>query len=540
MISFIYQKIKEVKEGVINLVIKQRIILAHIDGMSNRAIANILHLSKDTVNKYVNEYNEKRTELLLANPEMDTSEIIQAFIEKPTYDSSNRVPSKATPELLSAIEKCLQLNRDKRLLGMQKQTMKKIDIHEYVKEQGFDVSYSTVKRATQYLESRHQEAYIRQEYMPGEICEFDWGTVKLDIGNCGYKKYQMAVFTSAYGNYRFAKLYLTQDTAAFQESHADFFAHSHGAFQTMVYDNMKVAVKRFVGLNEKEPTVALTELSIYYGFKYRFCNIASGNEKGHVERSVEYVRRKVFSGPECDKFDTLAEANKFLFRECMKLNSKEIYDGSIPTDTFETEKTFLLPSMPKFESCMKSTSKVDKYSTIMVARNHYSVPDTYVGKEVAVRLYTDKVVIYHNATIIAQHNRDYGTGQWRIDIYHYLRTLKRKPGALHQSTALLQSDTQIKNIYEKYYSKDTKTFLEVLDIIYEYGVPSVTEALYKLEKLSPLDMSADKVALICAKKEEELKQTNIKTDRLSEKSKSTLSQYDRLRKIQTESERKVV
>ena len=43
---------------MINLVIKQRIILAHIDGMSNRAIANMLHISKDTVNKYVNDYNE--------------------------------------------------------------------------------------------------------------------------------------------------------------------------------------------------------------------------------------------------------------------------------------------------------------------------------------------------------------------------------------------------------------------------------------------------------------------------------------------------
>lgn len=85
---------------MINLVIKQRIILAHIDGMSNRAIANMLHISKDTVNKYVNEYNEKREKLLRMHPDMDTSEIIQAFIEKPTYDSSNRVPSKATPELL--------------------------------------------------------------------------------------------------------------------------------------------------------------------------------------------------------------------------------------------------------------------------------------------------------------------------------------------------------------------------------------------------------------------------------------------------------
>lgn len=201
---------------------------------------------------------------------------------------------------------------------------------------------------------------------------------------------------------------------------------------------------------------------------------------------------------------------------------------------------FLLPAMPRFESCMRNSAKVDKYSTVMVAKNHYSVPDTHVGKTVDVRLYTDKVIIYHDGSIVARHDRDFGVQQWRIDIYHYMRTLKRKPGALHQSTALLQSDTMVKNIYEKYYSKDTKTFLEVLDFMYEYGVVTVSEALCRLEQLSPFDMSADKVALICAKKEESLKQANIKKDRLSEKSKATLSQYDRLRMTQSQSERKVV
>lgn len=49
--------------------------------------------------KYVNEYNEKREELLQMHTDMDKSEIIKVFIEKPIYDSSNRVPSKATPEL---------------------------------------------------------------------------------------------------------------------------------------------------------------------------------------------------------------------------------------------------------------------------------------------------------------------------------------------------------------------------------------------------------------------------------------------------------
>ncbi|MGI6622546.1 MAG: sigma factor-like helix-turn-helix DNA-binding protein [Acetivibrionales bacterium] len=42
---------------------KQRIILKHIDGMSNRSIASELHMSKDTVNKYVLEYEQKKQEL---------------------------------------------------------------------------------------------------------------------------------------------------------------------------------------------------------------------------------------------------------------------------------------------------------------------------------------------------------------------------------------------------------------------------------------------------------------------------------------------
>ena len=82
-----------------------------------------------------------------------------------------------------------------------------------------EISYSTVKRLKRELEGTTKEAYIRQEYIPGEICEFDWGEVKLNIGGTGYHKYQMAAFASAYGNNRYAVLFRSQDTAAFQESH---------------------------------------------------------------------------------------------------------------------------------------------------------------------------------------------------------------------------------------------------------------------------------------------------------------------------------
>lgn len=69
---------------------KQQVILQHLNGASNREIGRVMHMSKDTVNKYVNEYNEKRAELLAQDPAMERSEIIQAFVEEPQYDCRNR------------------------------------------------------------------------------------------------------------------------------------------------------------------------------------------------------------------------------------------------------------------------------------------------------------------------------------------------------------------------------------------------------------------------------------------------------------------
>jgi transposase len=106
------------------------------------------------------------------------------------------------------------------------------------------------------------------------------------------KRFFLAVFTSAYGNYRYARLYVRQDTLAFMESHNDFFAHIGGVFHEMVYDNMRVAIAEFAGRTEKHPTVALTNLAGWFLFRWRFCNVRRGNEKGHVERSVEFIRRE--------------------------------------------------------------------------------------------------------------------------------------------------------------------------------------------------------------------------------------------------------
>jgi hypothetical protein len=229
---------------------------------------------------------------------IELGELTEAIIEAPKYTLGVRPKRKLTEE---KIKEYLDENEEKRKKGRHKQLKKPMDIFETLEAEDIDISYSTVLRVVRTIEQKSKEAFIKEIYALGDICEFDWGEVKITIGGKPMIL-QMAVFTSAYGNYRFAYLFTKQTTECYQEAHARFFDHIGGVYQTMVYDNMKVAVKRFVG-TEKEPTAGLLQLSLYYGFGFRFCNIRRGNEKGHVERSVEVIRRKAFAFK--DEFETL-------------------------------------------------------------------------------------------------------------------------------------------------------------------------------------------------------------------------------------------
>ena len=43
-------------------------------------------------------------------------------------------------------------------------------------------SYPTICNTIRAIEKRHREAFIKQYYSLGEVCEFDWGEAKLPIG----------------------------------------------------------------------------------------------------------------------------------------------------------------------------------------------------------------------------------------------------------------------------------------------------------------------------------------------------------------------
>lgn len=502
---------------------KQKIILKHYhEGKTQRAISRETGISRKTIRSYIKRYEEKRAALAENNDPEANNELISSIVEKPKYDSSSREKLKLNKEVIDEIKHHLEENEKKRAIGRHKQQKKKIDIYEALQKKGYDIGYTTVCNTVRHLDKETKEAYIKQEYGPGEVCEFDWTEVKLTIA--GQKmSLQMAAFTDASGNYRDADLFRNQKTESFLEAHADFFENIQGVYHQMVYDNTRVVVKRFVGPTEKEPTEELIKLSMYYGFKFRFCNNNAGWEKPHVERSIEYIRRKAFSRR--DEFSSIEEAQEHLKEVLQELNSKKQphNNNKSAREILEKEREHLLPVPPRYDTARTTEARVDKFSTICVDSCHYSVPELYVGDFVLAKVYTSKIVCYHNSEKIAEHKRKYGFKKWSIDIKHYQKTLKKKPGALAGSVALKQVEPELQKIYHQYYTGREKEFIYLIELIGEKSWEEVKAAISSLEKLPSVDISTDKVKAICNRKEDHL----VKNDEITEaRSREMLSIYD--------------
>ncbi len=422
--------------------------------------------SRGTIRKLINTYEDilRREGKEAANEYVNSKEV---------FHTPERKPSKLDEQAREYIEYCLEENEKKKAENNEKQCIDMTRAWQILcEEKGYGFCYSTVTgyarkcRNGQKSDSSH-ECFIRQYHPAGEECQFDWGEVKVKI--CGRRqKLRMAVFTLPHSNYRRAYLFQREHTLAFMEAHRNFFHDTGRIPQRMVYDNMRVAVKRFVG-TLREPTDALLRLSNFYQFQYRFCNAYSGNEKGNVEESVKYVRKYVFSVR--DEFDSLDDAQAYLDSGCAKLNQTH---GSLATADIErlTEEDFSAMRQCNGDiACFRMEDRqVNNYGFVTVERSFYSVPDTLALKTVSVRIFTNKIEVVHESKTVAVHDKvDYG--KYDITLDHYLHTFRCKPGALRNAVALQQAPQGIRRIFSASFADSPKDFVELLVFARDENIP---------------------------------------------------------------------
>jgi transposase len=426
---------------------KKKIIELKEEGISNREVARQTGHDRDTVSKYWNEYRQQMERL--EEPGADVREIQDKLLETPKYKARNRKRHKYTEEVDKRLKAMLkEEERKDRLFGPgHKQKLTNKQIHEKLLNEGYNISGITINIALADIRKRQREVFIRQQYEFGDRLEYDFGEVFLDCGE-GIKTYHMAVLSSPGGGFRWLYLYTNQKKAVFMDSHVRFFDMMGGSYREIVYDNMRNVVSKFIGRNEKELNEDLRKMSMYYGFRINVTNCFKGNEKGHVESSVKILRNQIFA--DYWTFNSLEDAQEYAHSRLLKMNE---------SSQMQEEKKHLRPYRPPLELAVISEAKVNPSSLISVDTVLYSVPEYLVGKRVIVKKYHNEIRIYAGNEMVARHKRLLGNGKMQIDIYHYLNTLKKKPGAVKNSVAL-KSIPRLKAIFDTYYTRQPKKFIE--------------------------------------------------------------------------------
>lgn len=194
-----------------------------------------------------------------------------------------------------------------------------------------------------------------------------------------------------------------------------------------LFDNLKTAVVRIIEGRDRLEQESFQALQAHYLCKAEFCNVRKGNEKGQVEGLVGYARRNALVP--VPHVSSLDELNQLLLTWCDFSAARDKVPASNRTvhDVWQEEIRALHPPPEKpFEACRLTEAEVGKLATITFD-NHYSVPCRYVGQIVWIKVFVDHVIVVAQNHVIANYERSYDRGKWKLELDHYLEALLRKP-----------------------------------------------------------------------------------------------------------------
>ena len=327
---------------------------------------------------------------------------------------------------------------DKEEPKKQRHTARRI-YNRMVSEFAFHGSESNVRKfvreARVRLDVGRPQVFIPLAPELGEEAEIDWGTATVKIDGQPVKVKMFCMRSKGSGK-PFVRLYPCERQQAFFDGIMKGFAFYGGIFPTLIFDNLTSAVKKVLIGKKQIEQESFAKFRAYHNFNSRFCNLGQGHEKGGVEGLVGYSRRNfLVPVPETDSLETL---NERLLQECLDYGNHCIAgQQQTVNELFEQEREFLIPvpCIP-FSNIQVFDRKADKYATVIIDKNRYSVPIKYSGWKLRIIGYFDRVEIFYQNRKIAEHQRLYGNNKWQLNPDHYLELLQERPLAFHSARAI--------------------------------------------------------------------------------------------------------
>jgi transposase len=356
-------------------------------------------------------------------------------------------------------------------------------LHDMVCERGYAGQASHFRYLVSTMRPRPPaEAYLRLRTLPGEQMQVDWAHFgHLQIGRAR-RPLMGFVIVLSYSRRLFLRFCLNAQMDSFLRGHVEAFAAFGGLARTALYDNLKSVVLERVG----DAIVFNPEFLAFakhFRFEPRPVAVARGNQKGRIERQIDFVRKSFFAARTfTDVADLNAQARDWC--EGRVLDRPWPQDDSLSVrQAFAAEQPRLL-ELPATDYALGQRLEVSVAKTPYVRFdwNDYTVPHTHVQRSLSVLADEERVRIFEGIAEVASHPRSFDRRQVIEDPSH-LQTLveyKRRARAHRGCDALAQvapASTELLQMAAQRGHNLGSITAALLRLLDQYGAPSLQAAL---------------------------------------------------------------
>jgi transposase len=293
-----------------------------------------------------------------------------------------------------------------------------------LRARGYAGSETVVRRYVRTVRpAAKSEAYFHLATLPGEQGQVDWASFgKVRIG-AALRALSCFVMVLSYSRAMYARFCLDQTLESFLRGHVEAFDALGGAPRVLLYDNLKSVVLERVGDHVRYHPRIL-ELAGHYHFAPQPCAVRRGNEKGKVERAIQYLRHGFFAAR---RYSSLSDLNQQLAEWIETVAHARPVPGdphgTRVHDALQAEQPVLLP-LPehRFDCDLVMPIASGKQPYVHFDRNDYTIPPELVLKPLTLVASERDVRVLDGAVEVARHARSFDRGQ-RIEEPKHLAAL---------------------------------------------------------------------------------------------------------------------
>ena len=273
-----------------------------------------------------------------------------------------------------------------------------------------------------------QEVIFPQVHEPGQIAQSDF-THMTDLAiTIAGTPFPHLVFhlVLTYSNVEAVYLCASESFEALAEGVEACLWHLGGVPKEHRTDHLSAAIKPLDAEGRAQATARYQALMAHYGMTPTTNNVGEAHENGDVEQAHYRFKQAVDQALRVRgtrDFATHSQYVRFLDDLVRNRNLTRRERWEIEQPTLRP-----LPASP-LAPCRELRVSVNRYSTIQVLGNTYSVPSRLIGSKLLVRVRAAELELYHGPAHLLTLPRLVGNRRHHIDYRHLSWSLVRKPGA---------------------------------------------------------------------------------------------------------------